>query len=127
MKMRHGAILAAALAMSGTAFAHGLGKHAAYDGSYVYSTDAYTQINGNNIHSGGMTYDDQLLADRIASALRNDRKLSEPGITATGAVNNGRVSLSGSAKDTAQAARAEQIASDIAGRGNVSGTLEAQG
>jgi osmotically-inducible protein OsmY len=56
----------------------------------------------------------------------SDRKLSEPGITATVVANNGRVSLNGSAKDPAQAARAEKIASDIAGRGMVSGTLDSQ-
>ena len=37
-----------------------------------------------------------------------------------------RVSLNGSAKDLTQAARAEQIAVDIAGRANVSGTLDSQ-
>ena len=127
MKMRHGVMLAAALAMSGTAFAHGLGKrasHDSYNSSYTYS-DRYA-LGGNNIHSGGMTYDDQVLADRIASALASDRKLSEPGVTATVVANNGRVSLNGSAKDVAQAARAEKIASDIAGRANVSGTLDSQ-
>jgi len=117
-------MLAAALAMSGTAFAHG-DKHAKYEGSYTYSS-SYT-MNGSNVHSGGMTYEDAVLADKIASALANDRKLSEPGITATVVANNGRVSLNGSAKDITQAARAERIASDIAGRGNVSGTLDSQG
>jgi osmotically-inducible protein OsmY len=125
MKMRHGLMLAAALAMSGTAFAHGYGKSAAYDGSYMPASDRYV-VGVNSVHSGGMTADDQALADRIASAIAGDRKLSEPGITATIVANNGRVSLNGSAKDVTQAARAEQIACDIAGRANVSGTLDSQ-
>jgi len=124
MKMRHGVILAAALAMSGAAFAHDYGKRAAYDGSY-YGYDRYP-VGTASVHSGGMTADDQALADRIAAALAADRKLSEPGITATVVANNGRVSLNGSAKDLTQAARAEQIAVDIAGRANVSGTLDSQ-
>jgi osmotically-inducible protein OsmY len=124
MKMRHGLMLVTALAMSGTAFAHGYGKQA-YDGSYRPASDRYA-VGVNSIHSGGMTADDQALADRIASALAGDRQLSEPGITATVVANNGRVSLNGSAKDATQAARAEQIACDIAGRANVSGTLDSQ-
>ena len=124
MKLRHRLTLVAALAISGTAFAHGYGKQA-YDGSYMPASDRYA-VGVNSIHSGGTTADDQALADRIASALAGDRKLSEPGITATVVANNGRVSLNGSAKDTTQAARAEQIACDIAGRANVSGTLDSQ-
>ena len=125
MNMRHGLMLTAALAMSGAAFAHGVDKRAAYDGSYAYPTDRYA-MGTNSVHSGGVTYDDQVLADRIAAAIAADRKLSEPGVTATVVANNGRVSLNGSAKDTTQAARAEKIASDIAGRANVSGTLDSQ-
>ncbi len=118
MKMQHGLILAATLAVSGAAFA-------ASDGSYSYPSDRYA-MGTNSVHSGGMTYEDQLLADRIAAAIAADRQLSEPGITATVVANNGRVSLNGSAKDVTQAARAEKIASDIAGRANVSGTLDSQ-
>jgi osmotically-inducible protein OsmY len=124
MKMRHELILAAALAMSGAAFAHGLDKRAASDGSYV-SYDRYA-VGTNSVHSGGTTVDDQALAARIASAIAGDRQLQRPGVTATVVANNGRVSLNGSAKDATQAARAEQIACDIAGRANVSGTLDAQ-
>ena len=122
MKMRQGMMLAAALALSGTAFAHDYGRHAAYDSSY-YGHDRYA-IGTAAVHSGGMTADDQALADRIASAIAGDKELQRPGITATVVANNGRVSLNGEANSLQQAQRAEQIACDIAGRANVSGTLD---
>lgn len=119
MKARNGIILAAALALSGTAFAHGLDRHAGYD---RYDRTGY--VGTNALHTGGMTYEDQALADRIASAIASDKELSKPGITATIVANNGRVSINGEANDHQQAQRAEQIACDIAGRANVTGTLD---
>jgi Predicted periplasmic or secreted lipoprotein len=61
----------------------------------------------------------------VADALRADPALTDT--TVTVAVNNGRVSLSGSAKDTQLAYRVERIASAVAGRGHVSGPLDPQG
>ena len=117
MKARNGIILAAALALSGTAFAHGVDKRAGYD---RFDRSVRTET----LHTGGMTADDQALADRIANAIASDKQLSRPGITATIVANNGRVSLNGEANDRQQADRAEQIACEIAGRANVSGTLD---
>jgi hypothetical protein len=77
------------------------------------------------IHTAATNPDDQLLADHVADALRADPTLADT--TVTVAVNNGRVNLSGSARDTQLAYRAERIASAVAGRGNVSGTLDPQG
>ena len=89
--------------------------------------DRTTMWDDHNIHAGGGTYADDELAQRVADALRSDRMLSEPGITATVVANNGRVSLTGSAHNVQQAARAEQLARQVAGAGNVSGMLEATG
>jgi osmotically-inducible protein OsmY len=77
------------------------------------------------IHSGGATLSDQELADQVAAAIAADPKLDGAIVTVTAA--HGTVSLSGSAKDMAQAVRAEQIARAIAGPGAVSGALEPQG
>jgi len=77
------------------------------------------------IHTAATNPDDQALADKVADALRADPRLADT--TVTVAVNNGRVNLSGSAKDTELAYRAERIASAVAGRGRVSGTLDPQG
>ena len=79
----------------------------------------------NAIHTAASNPDDQALAERVADALRADPTLYDT--TVTVAANNGRVSLSGSAKDTQLAYRAERIASAVAGRGRVSGTLDPQG
>src|SRR5205085_6283542 len=94
-------------------------KRAGYD-----RNDRYYSVSTEAIHTGGMTVDDQALAQRIASAIASDKELSKPGITATIVANNGRVSINGEANDHQQAQRAEQIACDIAGRANVSGTLD---
>ena len=91
----------------------------------VYHTPGL--VSGSPLHSGGPTVADAQLADRVAAALASDRILSEPGITATVSANNGRVSITGSSDNAAQAARAEQIASRVAGRGYVSGTISNTG
>jgi hypothetical protein len=77
------------------------------------------------IHTGGGTLADHALADRIGIAIAEDPALK--GVTATIVVNGGNVSLSGSAPRQDQAQRAENIAREIAGFGNVSGTLDSQG
>jgi osmotically-inducible protein OsmY len=120
MKATHLTIAAAALALAmGAAQAHNDGKRHAHYGDTVYYGDTLP----NAIHSGGMSYDDQILADKVATALANDSKLQKPGITATVSAKNGQVSLSGFADSAEQAARAEKIARDVAGAGNFSGTL----
>ena len=113
--------IAATLALAAApAFAHDYGHHA-WNSDSTYSS---RMSDDGNIHVGAAANaDDQALADRVADALRNDRKLSEPGITATVSAKDGRVSLSGSANNQQQAYRAEAIAKRVAGAGNVSGTL----
>jgi osmotically-inducible protein OsmY len=116
--MRKGTLcgLAAAAVLALPAQAHFLhGRDSAYRGA----------AENHTIHTAAANPDDQLLADRVADALRADPALTDT--TVTVAVNNGRVNLSGSAKDTQLAYRAERIASAVAGRGNVSGTLDPQG
>ena len=103
-------------AISAAAFALAMGAAQAHD----YGKRAMSPSN-NAIHSGGMSADDQALADRVADALATDPKLVH--ITATVVAKDGRVSLNGTG-NISQAARAEQIACDIAGRANVSGTLD---
>jgi osmotically-inducible protein OsmY len=77
------------------------------------------------IHSGAANSSDQALADAVADALKADPGMY--GATATVSAKDGRVALSGSAKNLQQAARAEQVARRVAGVGSVSGTLDAQG
>lgn len=82
-------------------------------------------IPSNSVHTGAATYNDQQMASDLVAAFTADRMMS--GTTVTVVVGEGRITLSGSARDVAQAARAEQIAADIAGIGNVEGKLDIQG
>ena len=77
------------------------------------------------IHSGAANPADEALADSVAAALAADRRMD--GATVTVAANNGRVSLTGSARTPEQAGHAENIARGVAGVGAVSGTLASQG
>jgi len=122
---RNIALLAAALALGATpCFANDYGRHHLW--SYD-DTSNYRAADDGTIHVGAApNADDQALAERVADALRSDRRLSEPGITATVTAKDGRVSLSGSANDERQAMRAEAIARRVAGAGNVSGTLSSE-
>lgn len=78
----------------------------------------------NAVHTGTATYSDQQLAADVVAAISADRAMS--GATMTVVVKDGRITLSGSAKDVAQAARAERIARDVTGR-PVDGKLDIQG
>ena len=78
----------------------------------------------NAVHTGAATYDDQQLASDVVAAVSADRAMN--GATMTVVVKDGRITLSGSAKDVAQAARAEKIARDITGL-PVTGRLDIQG
>ena len=81
--------------------------------------------NGSPIHFGANNPADQALAERVAGAIQQDPRLD--GATVTVSANDGRVSLSGSARSPEQAGAAENAASRVAGRANVSGTLSPQG
>ena len=91
-----------------------------HDGAYGHGAAADSAI-----HTAALNPDDQALADRVADALRDDPTLNDT--TVTVAANSGRISLSGSAPDTAKASRVEQIAANVAGRRYVSGKIDAQG
>lgn len=121
MKIRY-ALGAAAIALAmGTAQANDTSKR-------VYTIPSTPVTGDSAVHSGGRTLDDTALADRIAAAFAADRTLSKTaGFVATVSAKDGRVSLSGNAKTAEQAAKAEKIASDIAGRANVSGTIDISG
>lgn len=84
-----------------------------------------TSFAGAAIHTGANNAADQALADRVGQEFASDRRLD--GITATVVANDGRVSLSGSAKSSEQASIAENDARRIAGIANVSGTLSSEG
>jgi osmotically-inducible protein OsmY len=117
MKMTHALTAVAAF---------GLVFGAAQANDQFKQTTTYVPNSGSAIHSGGMSAEDTALADSVAAALAADAKL-KTGITVTVAAKNGRVSLAGSARDYSLAARAEKVASDVAGRANVSGTLDGEG
>jgi osmotically-inducible protein OsmY len=121
MKIRFALGVAAVAFAMGTAQAHD-------DSKRVYTIPSAPVTSDSAIHSGARNVDDAALADSIAAAFAADRTLSKTaGFVATVSAKNGRVSLSGSAKTAEQAAKAEKIASDIAGRANVSGTLDISG
>ena len=124
MKIAPRMAFAAALSLGAPFALANEGHHHFWNSWWHYDDRPSTAADDNTIHSGGATYADDELAGRVADALRNDRMLSEPGITATVVANNGRVSLTGSAHNIQQAARAEHLARQVAGWGNVSGTLE---
>jgi osmotically-inducible protein OsmY len=79
----------------------------------------------STVHTGAATYSDQQMASDVVAAISSDPTLS--GATITVFVNEGRITMSGSAKDLAQAARAEKLARDISGGSPVAGKLDIQG
>ena len=111
----------AAMAACGAALAHAQ-AYEVLPGERVIIIET-RPLPGAAIHSGAMTLQDQALADQVAIALHADRKLAQPGITATVVASNGNVTISGSADSYAQAQRAEQLAKRAAGPGRVVGTL----
>jgi osmotically-inducible protein OsmY len=76
------------------------------------------------IQSGGNNIADTLLADDVAMAIANDRRVN--GASLTVSANNGRVSLSGAANQY-QSEIARQVAQRVAGRASVSGELSNTG
>ena len=118
-------VFAAALAACGAAFAHAQ-VYTTYPGGRVIIIET-RPIHGAAIHSGATTLADEALADEVAIALHADRRLSQPGITATIVANNGYVTLSGSTDSNEQAQRAEQLAKRVAGAGHVVGFLSTTG
>ena len=102
-------------------FANDYGHHHAW---LHGDNSSYSSADDGNIHVGSApNADDLALAQRVADELRSDRRLSEPGITATVTAKDGRVALSGFANDNRQSMIAEADARRVAGAANVSGTL----
>jgi osmotically-inducible protein OsmY len=114
----NGRLLAAVLAATALA---GPPAHAARSGRAL---DPMT-VPSTAVHTGAATYADHQMASDLVAAISADRAMS--GSTVTVVVKDGRVTLSGSAQDAAQAARAERIAGEIAGRSKVDGKLDIQG
>jgi osmotically-inducible protein OsmY len=105
MKTRYAITAAATLA-----FAMGVAQGADYGAGSLKSDNAF--------HSGAMTYDDQVLVDRVVAALETDRRLRNAGITATVTAKDGKVSIGGTARSDEEAIRAQQVAKEAAGPGN---------
>lgn len=82
-------------------------------------------VPSNVVHSGAATYDDHALASEIVAAVHADPGLN--GVALTLVARDGRVTLSGSASDVAQAARAERLVREIAGEREVRGRLDIAG
>jgi len=110
---------AAVMAASGAAFAAEV--HQVRPGERVIIEGQ--PIPGDGIASGAVMLDDQRLADDVAFALHDSRRLSRPGITATIVANRGEVTISGSADNFEQAQRAERIARAAAGGHPVKGMI----
>src|SRR5215831_11535347 len=108
------AVAAAAFALP--AQAHGWFHHDTNRTSYNSETVTPTG-DGSPIHTAASNPDDQMIADRVADALRSYHGLN--GATVTVAVNDGRVSLAGAAANVADAYRIQSIAKNAAGPGHV--------
>jgi hypothetical protein len=123
MKTRHAYTMTAALALAFSAplFAQTLVTRTVMPGESIV---VETRINPSSaIHSGGMTYDDLVVAERVAAALEDDRALARPGITATVVANNGHVNVTGTADNNVQAQRAMRDAKRAAAPYNVAGFI----
>jgi len=77
---------------------------------------------GGGIASGGTSLEDMRLADDVAFALHDSRRLS-PGTTATVVADRGEVTISGSTDSYEKAQRAERIARSAAGSHRVVGMI----
>jgi hypothetical protein len=96
-------------------------RHHADGTSYAAPTK-----DGSAIHTAANNPDDQMLAEKVADALRSDGGLN--GATVTVIANDGRISLSGSAANVRDASRIQNIAKAAAGPGGVvAGSIDSQG
>ena len=78
---------------------------------------------GSPAHRGGLTLDDQALADRVSYAIHAGRRPMHSGLTTTVVATNGEVTISGSAESFEQAQRAEIAAKRAAGSAHVAGMI----
>ena len=117
---------AAALAACAAGMAQAQVVHEAQPGERVIILEPRVP-NGSPAHRGGLTLEDQALADQVSYAIHLDRRLMRPGITTTVVANNGDVTISGSANNYEQAQRAELAARRVAGAGRVTGMISTMG
>jgi osmotically-inducible protein OsmY len=105
MKIRHELVAVAAVAFAvGAAQAHDSAKR---------EYRSYNNTSPNAIHTGGMTAEDQALADQVAATLRADPRMD--GATVTVTAKDGRVTLSGLAQSATQSDIAQRDAKDFTG------------
>ena len=83
-------------------------------------------IPGGGIASGGTSLEDMRLADDVAIALHDSRRIA-PATTATVVANRGEVTISGSTDNYEKAQRAEHIARNAAGPHRVAGFIATAG
>ena len=105
MKIRHELVATAAVAFA-------VGASQAHD-SDKREYRSYNNSSPAAIHTGGMTAEDQALADQVAAALRADPRMN--GATVTVTAKDGLVTLSGMALSTTQSDIAQRDAKDVAG------------
>jgi osmotically-inducible protein OsmY len=77
---------------------------------------------GSPAHRGGLTLDDQALADQVSYAIPGRRPM-QSGLATTVVATNGNVTISGSAESFEQAQRAEIAAKHAAGAAHVGGMI----
>jgi osmotically-inducible protein OsmY len=87
-----------------------------------------THVTGSTAHEtaapSSAAADDQATLSRIASALVNDPQMADATVDVR--VENGHVTLTGTALTPGQAARAQEIASNTAGGGKVTNRVNAR-
>ena len=92
-------------------------------GPTVQGTSTFSNAAGASV-DGTAAANDQRLMDEVISALAADPTLKGANVNVT--IDNGSVTLSGTAQDSAQAARAKQVAEGVAGLGRVNSSVEAR-
>lgn len=89
-------------------------------GITTYNGSPRTAASGASV-DGTAAAGDQRLMDEVVSALAADPSLKGANVNVT--IDNGSVTLSGTAQDSAQADRAKRVAEGIAGSGKVSSSV----
>jgi hypothetical protein len=96
-------------------------QSASSSGPTVQGITTYTGSPQGASVDGTAAASDQRLMDEVVSALAADPTLKGANVNVT--IDNGSVTLSGAAHDSAQAERARQVAEGIAGPGKVTSSV----
>lgn len=84
-----------------------------------------THVTGSTVHDGasamGLAAEDQAILSHLASTLVSDPAMA--GAQVDVRVEKGHVTLKGTTRDAAQSAHAREVASSVAGEGNVTSRL----